>query len=510
MDILQPSWRGKNISTRKDSQGTYTAMTGVDAMLYIPVNVAQNAIYKITLELAKKSGNGLIYCNIYGNKIFDFPHAKFLCDDTKWVAYTLELRTGSFPKTVPMIFRIWRKPNGTGSILIRRIRVELAETNSDKEWESEKPDLAKAMTSVIKEPIAPVEKPQILPPKKDVLPNKRFRERKPRTFRRSGYLKKRLKGGVVRQKTPPTCNVRKINVEPPQIDLEIYKEGDIKNSVIISVKDRLEFLDRTLYSYGRQTMPKEQFEIVIVDDGSKDDLLSLCKSHARRSGLQFQYIKIDTKKGAIAQKGFTPALSNNIGFKHARGLVLIVTGPETLQNEINMDETWASCQGPKAVYGYVYKSGQRFVDALRCKKSWHEHSFEDILSLPGAKEIRPNTSGFWWYYVAARKEYILKINGVDERYMRGICGEDDDFANRLNFLGLTLQYNEKITGIHQNHYREDKKDNVHSIRFDRKYWQSLRSHNLRLLDACRESCEPIANKNIDWGTENAVVYKEII
>jgi len=507
MEILQPSWRGKNISTRKDSQGKYAAMIGGDAMLYIPVNIAQNAMYKVTLEMAKKSGNGLVYCNIYGNKNFDFPHAKFLCDSTEWASYTLELRTGSFPKTVPMIFRIWRSPNGTGSLLIRRIRVELIKPGEDQ-IEQEKLDVAKGMTPVVKEPIAPVEKPPaITPPKKEMLSDWRAEKRRRREHRRA---KNKGKQAEKQEVARSTSNVVPTTREPPDIGPLVPGENDIRNSVVISVKDRLEFLDRTLYTYARQTMPKEQFEIVIVDDGSKENILGLCKTHAARSGLQFQYIRVDTSKGAIPQRGFTPALTNNIGFKHARGSVLIVTGPETLQMNTNMVETWNSCQGPKAIYGYVYRSGVRFVDVLRSNKDWHKfQSFDEILNMPGAREIKPDLNGFWWYYAAARKEYIMKIHGVDERYMEGICGEDDDFANRLSFLGLKLEHNNRIVGIHQNHSREDKKDNIHSIRFDKKKWRQLRSRNLRLLEACKHACEPVANKNIDWGTEEAIIDKEI-
>lgn len=503
MEIIQPSWRGKNISTRKDSQGKYTAMIGGASMLYIPVSVAQNAIYRITLDMAKKSGNGLVYCNIYGNKNFDFPHAKFICDSNEWASYTLELRTGSFPKTVPMIFRIWRSPNGTGSLLVRRIRVELISPDTKNELLPEMPNAAKGLTPVIKEKIAPVEKP------KTVQPPREFPDREEKRKRRERNRPKGKESAKSKPR-PLTSNIIKTVRSAPDIGPLVPGEDGIKNSVIISLKDRLEFLDRTLYTYAKQTMPKDQFEIVIIDDGSKDNILGLCKTHAARSGLQFQYIRVDTKKGAVPQKGFTPALTNNIGFKNARGSVVIITGPETLQMETNMSETWDACQGPLAIYGYVYKSGPRFVDAMKSNKEWHKYdSFEEVLSLPAARESKPDLAGFWWYYAAIRKEYVLKIHGVDEKYMEGICGEDDDFANRLSFLGLELKHNKKIVGIHQNHSREDKKDTVHNIRFDKQLWRKMRNHNLRLLEACKNVCDPIANKNIDWGTEEAIIDKEI-
>ena len=77
MEILQPSWRGRSINSRKDTNGRkYTAMVGPKSLLYIPVNVLPNAIYKVTLELCKESGNGILYCNLNGNRNFYFHHSK--------------------------------------------------------------------------------------------------------------------------------------------------------------------------------------------------------------------------------------------------------------------------------------------------------------------------------------------------------------------------------------------------------------------------------------------------
>lgn len=508
METYQPSWRGKNLSTRKDSQGKYMAMLGTDALLYVPIKVEQNATYRVSIEAARGSGNGVAYCNIYGNKNFDFPQAEFTCDSNDWTLYTLNIKTGSFPKTVPMVFRIWRKPSGNGSLLVRKVLVEFVEKeeeeNNDRVLKEIKglpaniakniPMVDKKGTPIKKEIIRPVER-------KSHHPNGQVKGgKKPKPPKK----RRKVKGHVTR--AVGVASTRKLLELPPLVP----GEDGIKNSVIISIKNRIEFLNRTLYSYERQTMSKNEFEIIIVDDGSTDDLLGLCKLHARRCGLQFQYIKVDTSKGAVKQCGFTPALTNNIGFKNARGSVLVITGPETLQAEGNMVETWESCKEPRCVYGVVYKSGPEFVDYLKLNESWYKYeNFDEVLSLKGAREGKPDLTGFWWYYAAARKEYIMGINGVDEMFMQGICGEDDDFANRMRFSGVRLTHNNKIVGIHQNHYREDRKDNVHNIRFNKKVWKRMRRTNSKHLEANLRNRDPVANHNIDWGTSEAITDKEI-
>ena len=505
MEILQPSWRGRSINIRKDSSGKkFTAMVGKDSLLYVPVSVLENSVYRITIELRKESGNGIIFMNVYGNKNFDFPAVKLKCENSGWCTYDADIRTQTFPKTVPMTFRLWRSPDGTGTILIRKVIVELIE----------------GKVKLLDKPII-VSTENVATKTKPTKPRKRRSRRNklktpPHKIGKSGENIEEMK--TKRRKRARRKYARRKEITPllpigkfmPEVGPLVPGEDGIKNSVIISFKNRSEFLNRTLLTYAKQTMPKDEFELVMVDDGSTEDVLGLCKQHAKTSGLRFQYIRVDSSKGAIKQKGWTPALTNNIGFKKARGSVFVITGPETLQKETNMARTWKVCAEPTCIYGVVYKSNERFVDSIRKNSKWIEYEYFKALMNNYKNDIeKPSTGGFWWYYAAARKEYVMTIHGVDEKFMLGITGEDDDFAARMRFLGLKLAHDFDIVGIHQNHSREDQKDAVHKVRFNRRQWRNLRAHNVRLLMECRRSGDPIVNKGINWGAEEAIIDMEI-
>lgn len=482
MENYQPSWRGKNIGQRKDSFGKYIKMMGPDALLYIPINANKNSKYKISIEAAKNGGNGIVYCNIYGNKNYDFPQTNFTCNSLNWSQYEVFVTTKNFPKSISMIFRIWRSSKGTGSILIRKISVELIDGEEN------------IPTNILNN----------IPDINNLNSTKQVTNRSRKPKQRDLINKKR------RRKKLTTKRHNRITSDPIKVEELSPGKDNIKNSVIISLKDRADFLNRTLYSYAKQTMSKKDFEIVIVDDNSKEDILEVCKKHSLINKLQFQYIKVDTSKGAYTQKGFTPALTNNIGFKNARGSVLIITGPETLQGENNLELTWDICKAPKCVYGVVYRSNSQFVDKLKENKKWvNYNNFKEILSINGAIAGQPDLTGFWWYYAAARKEYILNINGIDERYMLGISGEDDDFAERMSLSGIKLLHDRRITGIHQDHTREDRLHPDHKFRFNKREWDNLRNLNCALLEKCMNGDEFIVNKNIEWGTEKAIIYKEV-
>lgn len=124
MEIYQPSWRGKNIISKKGADGKkYITMLGPQALMYVPITVVPNSKYQISIEACRRSGNGIIFCNIYGNKNFDFVQRQIGCESSQWITYDIELSVGDFPKTQPMVLRLWRENNGTGEVSIRKINV---------------------------------------------------------------------------------------------------------------------------------------------------------------------------------------------------------------------------------------------------------------------------------------------------------------------------------------------------------------------------------------------------
>jgi len=508
MEILQPSWRGRSTNIRKDANGRkYTAMVGKNSLLYIPIHVKEKSNYRVTIELCRESGNGIVFCNIYGNKNFDFPAKKIECNDENWCTYDIDIETKSFPKTVPMMFRIWRPDNGTGTVLIRKVIVELLENKVATDGDP---------IIVSTENVVPMQRNI----RRHVKSNaKHGTGARPRSKVRSGNRKLGTPPHQIARGSPHRRKPRRPKeIKPilpigkfmPEVDELTAGEDGIKNSVIISISNRREFFDRTLLTYAKQTMRKEEFELVVVDDGSTEDILGLCKQHAKKSGLQFQYIRADSNRGTVPQRGWTPALTNNIGFRKARGSVFIITGPETLQRETNMERTWYVCHDPVCIYGIVYKSDASFVDAIRNNSRWvgYEH-FTHLIRKYTTNLERPSTGGFWWYYAATRKEYIMTVRGVDERFMLGITAEDDDFAERMRFLGLKLAHDFEIIGIHQNHSREDRTSTTHGWRFNETKWRNMRAHNMKLLYDRKRSGDPIVNKGIDWGTDIAILDMEV-
>lgn len=88
-------------------------------------------------------------------------------------------------------------------------------------------------------------------------------------------------------------------------------------SVVISCKNRLVMLWDCFLGLGGQTLPRDRFEVVLMDNVSTDDLAALAERARRELGLAVTYVRMDSDHG--------PAPARNRGVELARGRVIAFT-----------------------------------------------------------------------------------------------------------------------------------------------------------------------------------------
>lgn len=288
----------------------------------------------------------------------------------------------------------------------------------------------------------------------------------------------------------------------------------MKVSVVISACDnRVHLFDRALDTWAVQTMPKDDFELLVVDDAQRDNLLQLCRDRSRSLGLNIQFIRIDKARSVIPVKSFIPVLTNNVGFRNSRGEVVVVTGPETLQASGNMEIAWTLKDRMECAYGLVFRANTTSTDYIA--RGWDRLKrlpIDHVLQIPGAKDVCmtiPPHPPAYWYFMAVAKRHIDRIGGVDERFLGGLCAEDDDFANRMRMAGVRPVFDHRIVGLHQDHSREDSNDGVH---IDRKQGlgYNLWVHNYTLMQDNLAKGDPAANAGHEWGSAALVTLHEFL
>jgi len=285
----------------------------------------------------------------------------------------------------------------------------------------------------------------------------------------------------------------------------------VKVSVIISLcNNRLEHFKRSLQTYTKQYIDKKDFEILLIDDAERNEYIDLAQKAHNKMGLNIRYIRIDPAKGKYPPKSFTPALTNNVGFKKARGGVVVITGPETLQAENNISIASEMIARKECAYGLVFRADKKFNKWIENNPLYLKLRFDHLLSGPGATaECRttPPHPPAYWYFMCVAKKYVESIRGCDEKFLEGICGDDDDFSNRMKFSGVTPVFEHRIVGIHQDHSEGDQADDSHSVRW-KEDWEKLRQVNLNHMRENIKKRDPVVNKNHEWGDLNTIIKEE--
>ena len=96
-----------------------------------------------------------------------------------------------------------------------------------------------------------------------------------------------------------------------------------KISLCICVWGNSHLLERSLHTYTNQDFPKEDFEIIIIDDNSPDDVWKILKPYEDK--LNMKYIRLDHDYG---MRGCTVGF--NTAFRHAESDILAETTGETM------------------------------------------------------------------------------------------------------------------------------------------------------------------------------------
>lgn len=293
----------------------------------------------------------------------------------------------------------------------------------------------------------------------------------------------------------------------------------MKVSVVLSIHNRLELTRRGLWSLCQQTLSKDLYELIFIDDMSSVDLRPLLLEY--KGQLNIRHVKIDhTKhwsfrelnpdwdsgKGNFVNFFHTPALSNNIGFRLAKGEVLVITQPEIIHKPTNLQRLYDRCiDGGHQIFGLHWQSNLQFVRWLdQVGESWKQFYWDALLEIGGAKDSWPGHNTWYWYIMGVRKDWVFTVNGVDEIYMLGCCGEDDDFRNRIDWAGCSPQDDLEVVGIHQNH--SDEGD--HRLRDDR-WWAGAEKNRIRYRDSLPKR-KVLVNEGKQWGDLSCVVGDEVI
>jgi len=180
-------------------------------------------------------------------------------------------------------------------------------------------------------------------------------------------------------------------------------------TVIIPVHNSAEFLNDTLDALTESSY--KQFEIIVVDDASKDESIDICK----RKGIAA--IQLPNKSG--------PAAARNVGARNAKGDILLFIDSDVLVKHTTIAriaEDFIRNPNISAVFG-SYDESPSSKDFLS--------QFKNLLHHYIHMNSDENAKTFWAGCGAIYRKVFLQIGGFDDlRYSKPSI-EDIDLGIRL-------------------------------------------------------------------------------
>ena len=197
-------------------------------------------------------------------------------------------------------------------------------------------------------------------------------------------------------------------------------------SVVVPARNAAQTIGSCLQSLFEQSVSRERYEVIVVDDGSTDDTGQVVE----RSGATL-----------IAQSHQGPAAARNSGVSESKGSILLFTDADCVP-ETNWVEEMVRPFDDREIAGVkgVYRTGQggimpRFV---QCE---YEERYELMARQRYIDFIDTYSAGY-------RREVFVAAGGFDTRYPSASV-EDQEFSFRLAERGYKMVFNPRAVVYHQ-------------------------------------------------------------
>jgi len=213
----------------------------------------------------------------------------------------------------------------------------------------------------------------------------------------------------------------------------------IRASVILATFDQPRLLALALCGYAGQT--EREFEIVVADDGSRDETREVVDAHVRRSGLAIRHVW-------QPHRGFWKSAALNRAVLHSCGEHLIFSDGDCVPSRSFVAEHLAAARPNAFIVGGHVRLSERETRAVT-----PEHVASG--SLERAPSLHTRTRLWWTHakslaYIALRRprrprllglnfsvdrRSFFAVNGFDATY-RNSARDDSDLRNRLLLAGV--------------------------------------------------------------------------
>ncbi len=196
---------------------------------------------------------------------------------------------------------------------------------------------------------------------------------------------------------------------------------NLRASVIIPAYNASDVLPRCLRALEHQTIPQDQYEVIVIDDGSTDDTAK----QARAGGAR-----------VLTVKHVGPAAARNVGAELARADIIVFTDADCEPTPDFMERILEPFDAP-VVSGArgVYRTQQKSLVA-RFIQLEYEERYQRIARIAAERGV---VDALDTSYAAYRRDVFLDAGGFDARFLQAAV-EDHELSYRLAHEGHIFRF----------------------------------------------------------------------
>lgn len=218
-------------------------------------------------------------------------------------------------------------------------------------------------------------------------------------------------------------------------------ERDLKLSIVIPTYNRKDKLVQCLQALGEQTLPFDQYEVIVIDDGSTDGTLDYLENQQFRMNLRY-----------FQQNHSGPAAARNLGVTASLGDVVLFIGDDiyapTGLLKGHLDHHHRYPDPREALLGHIdwYSQGPvpPFMECI-VGESGIQFGFKTISD--------PEQVDYVYFYtsnISLKRDFIRSEKVIFDTDYYHAAWEDIDLGYRLSRRGLRLRYRSYLA-VHHDH-----------------------------------------------------------
>jgi len=214
--------------------------------------------------------------------------------------------------------------------------------------------------------------------------------------------------------------------------------ADLSVSVVVATFNRGALLPSLLRDLERQTLGAEDFEVVIVDDGSKEPVRPVVEAHRGQLRLTL-----------LEQANTGQAGARDRGIREASGQIIVIVdddmelAPDFLEAHVAQHRL-----GYRVVLGLIRPAAN--IGAMPIFERFHAERLDKMVK--GFNQgSRPRGVHLCTGNVSLRKADYLEVGGFDKTLKRS---EDRELGIRLEAAGKSFVYAERAATVHDSDHTD--------------------------------------------------------